>query len=80
MKPRSLVNIEDYDKNDILRIIHTAEKFKKEPNRCLLKGKVCAALFFEPSTRTRLSFETAINRLDGRIVGFSDTATSSGNQ
>ena len=77
MKPRSLVNIEDYDKDDILRIIETAEKFKKDPNRCLLKGKVCAALFFEPSTRTRLSFETAINRLDGRIVGFSDTATSS---
>lgn len=77
MKPRSLVNIEDYDKEDILRIIETAEKFKKNPNRSLLKGKVCAALFFEPSTRTRLSFETAISRLEGRIVGFSDTATSS---
>ncbi|HUI33016.1 MAG TPA: aspartate carbamoyltransferase [Dysgonamonadaceae bacterium] len=77
MKPRSLVNIEDYDKEDILRIIETTEKFKKNPNRSLLKGKVCATLFFEPSTRTRLSFETAINRLEGRIVGFSDTATSS---
>ena len=43
----------------------------------MLKGKVCGTLFFEPSTRTRLSFETAINRLEGRIVGFSDTATSS---
>ena len=77
MKPKSLVNIEDYDKDDIMRIIETAYKFKNSPNRSLLKGKVCGTLFFEPSTRTRLSFETAINRLGGRIVGFSDTATSS---
>ncbi len=77
MKPKSLVNINDYDKNDIMRIIETASKFKNNPNRSLLKGKVCGTLFFEPSTRTRLSFETAINRLEGRIVGFSDTATSS---
>ena len=77
MKPKSLVNIGDYDKDDIMRIIETAYKFKKKPNRSLLKGKVCGTLFFEPSTRTRLSFETAINRLEGRIVGFSDTATSS---
>ena len=77
MKPKSLVNIDDYSKDDILRIIETASKFKNNPNRSLLKGKVCATLFFEPSTRTRLSFETAINRLEGRIIGFSDTATSS---
>ena len=77
MKPKSLVNIDDYDKDDIMRIIETAYRFKNSPNRSLLKGKVCATLFFEPSTRTRLSFETAINRLEGRIVGFSDTATSS---
>lgn len=77
MKPKSLINIEDYDKDDIMRIIGTANEFKENPNRSLLKGKVCAALFFEPSTRTRLSFETAIHRLEGRIVGFSDTATSS---
>lgn len=77
MRPKSLVNIDDYSKDDILRIIDTASKFKNKPNRSLLKGKVCATLFFEPSTRTRLSFETAINRLEGRIIGFSDTATSS---
>lgn len=77
MKPKSLVNIDDYSRDDILRIIETASKFKKHPDRSLLKGLVCGTLFFEPSTRTRLSFETAINRLEGRIIGFSDTATSS---
>lgn len=77
MKPTSLVNIGDYSRDDIIRILERAGRFKKEPDRDLLKGKVCATLFFEPSTRTRLSFETAVNRLSGRIIGFSDSATSS---
>ena len=77
MSPKSLVNIGDYDKEDIFRILTSASLFKQNPNRDLLKGRVCATLFFEPSTRTRLSFETAVNRLRGRIVGFSDAATSS---
>ncbi|MGI6073113.1 MAG: aspartate carbamoyltransferase [Fermentimonas sp.] len=77
MSHRSLVDIGDFDMHDILRILESASKFKKNPNRDLLQGKVAATLFFEPSTRTRLSFETAVNRLRGRIVGFSDAATSS---
>lgn len=54
-----------------------AAEFEASPNQQLLQGKVVAVLFFEPSTRTRLSFETAINRLGGRIVGFSDSNSSS---
>ena len=77
MQPTSLVNIGDYSKDDIFRILESAFEFKQNTNRDLLKGRVCATLFFEPSTRTRLSFETAINRLRGRVVGFSDSATSS---
>ncbi len=77
MQPKSLVNIGDYDQKDIYRILESTSKFKQNPNRDLLRGKVCATLFFEPSTRTRLSFETAINRLGGRVVGFSDSSTSS---
>ena len=77
MKPKSLVDINDYDKNDILRILESAARFKANPNSDLLQGKVCATLFFEPSTRTRLSFETAINRLRGRVIGFSDAGTTS---
>ncbi len=74
---KSFVNIGDYGREDIFRILRSASKFKQNPNRGLLQGKVCATLFFEPSTRTRLSFETAVNRLGGRIIGFSDAATSS---
>lgn len=77
MKNKSLVSITDYTKGDIIRILQLAEKFDENPNRRLLEGKVCATLFFEPSTRTRLSFETAVHRLGGRIIGFSDVSTTS---
>lgn len=77
MNKKSVVSIEDYSKEDILELLNTASKFEKQPNRNLLEGKVVASLFFEPSTRTRLSFETAINRLGGKIVGFSNAASSS---
>lgn len=77
MKSKSLVSIDQCSKEDILRILKNAESFEENPNREVLKGKVAATLFFEPSTRTRLSFETAFNRLGGKVVGFSDASTSS---
>ncbi|MDH6305097.1 aspartate carbamoyltransferase catalytic subunit [Parabacteroides sp. PF5-5] len=77
MKSRSLVSIDQCSKEDILRILENAAKFEENPNRTLLDGKVAATLFFEPSTRTRLSFETAINRLGGRVIGFQDASTTS---
>ena len=54
-----------------------AEELEQLHNRKIMDGKVVATLFFEPSTRTRLSFETAVNRLGGRIIGFSDASTTS---
>ncbi len=77
MKNRSLVSINDFSKEEILQLVELAAEFEANPNQDLLKNKVIATLFFEPSTRTRLSFETAINRLGGRIVGFSDASSSS---
>lgn len=77
MKTKSFVSIADLTKENIVDLIHKAEYFEKSPNHDLLKGKVCATLFFEPSTRTRLSFETACNRLGGKIIGFSDASTTS---
>jgi aspartate carbamoyltransferase catalytic subunit len=74
---KSLVSIEQCTKTDILRILDNAKQFERNPNQRLLEGKVAATLFFEPSTRTRLSFETAVNRLGGRVIGFQDASTSS---
>ncbi|MCQ2211104.1 MAG: aspartate carbamoyltransferase [Paludibacteraceae bacterium] len=78
MAIQSLVSITDYSKEKILQILEKAANFEKNPNQQILNGKVIATLFFEPSTRTRLSFETAVNRLGGRIIGFSDARTTSG--
>lgn len=77
MKNRSLVSIDDFSTDEILRILNLAEEFEKHPTSNLLEGKVIATLFFEPSTRTRLSFESAISRLGGKILGFADASVSS---
>jgi aspartate carbamoyltransferase catalytic subunit len=77
MKDRSLVSIDDFSTEEILKILHLTAEFEKEPIQKLLEGKVIATLFFEPSTRTRLSFESAISRLGGKIVGFSDASSTS---
>lgn len=77
MRRESLVSITDFSKEEILDLLEKAKQFEENPNRKLLEGKVIATLFFEPSTRTRLSFETAVNRLGGRIIGFSDASTTS---
>jgi aspartate carbamoyltransferase catalytic subunit len=77
MKNRSLVSIDDLTTDEILRILDLAAEFEEQPTQKLLDGKVVATLFFEPSTRTRLSFESAVNRLGGKIVGFSDASSSS---
>jgi len=77
MKNRSLVSIDDLSTEEALKILDDAAEFEKNPVQKLLEGKVIATLFFEPSTRTRLSFESAINRLGGKIVGFSDAGVSS---
>lgn len=71
------VTIADLSKEKIMYLLEMAQEFEKYPNRELLKGKVIATLFFEPSTRTRLSFETAANRLGARVIGFSDAKASS---
>jgi aspartate carbamoyltransferase catalytic subunit len=74
---RDLISITDYSKEEYLKIMSLAAEFEAKPNQDLLQGKVVASLFFEPSTRTRLSFETAISRLGGRIIGIADPGSSS---
>jgi len=74
----NFVTIADLTREKILYMIEMAQEFEKHPNREILKGKVVATLFFEPSTRTRLSFETAANRLGARVIGFADPKITSG--
>jgi aspartate carbamoyltransferase catalytic subunit len=76
MKNRSLISITDYTKEEYLKILDLAEKFEKQPVQKIADGKVVATLFFEPSTRTRLSFESAANKLGARIIGFSEATNS----
>ncbi|MBP5370902.1 MAG: aspartate carbamoyltransferase [Bacteroidales bacterium] len=76
-KAKSLVSITDFDVEEYLKILELAAKFEANSYRNVLNGRVIASLFFEPSTRTRLSFESAINRLGGRVIGFSDIETTS---
>ena len=77
MKTRSLVSIEDLTTEEIIKILDLASEFEKNPVQDILRGKVVATLFFEPSTRTRLSFESAVNKLGGKVIGFTDSSNSS---
>lgn len=74
---KSLVSINDFTRDEILKIMELAAEFEKSPTSELLKGKVVASLFFEPSTRTRLSFESAVCHLGGKVIGFSDANATS---
>ena len=77
MNKRNFISIADYSREKILYMVEMAGEFEKNPNRDLLKNKIVATLFFEPSTRTRLSFETAANRLGARVIGFTDPKVTS---
>ncbi len=78
MEKHDFVTIADLTREKILYMVEMAAEFEKHPNRDILNGKVVATLFFEPSTRTRLSFETAANRLGARVIGFADPKITSG--
>jgi len=77
LKNRSLVSITDYSKEEILKVLDIAEDFEKDQRQKILTNYVIASLFFEPSTRTRLSFESAVQYLGGSIIGFASAGTSS---
>jgi len=77
MLNKSLVSIDDYSKEEQLRILDLAETFEAKPVQEILNGYVVATLFFEPSTRTRLSFESAASRLGAQVIGFSEAGSSS---
>ena len=77
LKSKDIISILDFTKEEILYILDLSKRMEKEGGSDILKGKVLANLFFEPSTRTRLSFETAMKRLGGEVVGFDELGTTS---
>jgi aspartate carbamoyltransferase catalytic subunit len=77
MKNKSLVSINDYSREEHEHILDLAEEFEKQPTQTILQDYVVAALFFEPSTRTRLSFESAASRLGAKVIGFSEPGSTS---
>lgn len=74
---RSLVSIAHLSREKILYLMEMAREFELRPNRKILDGRIVATLFFEPSTRTRLSFETAAHRLGASVIGFTDPKVTS---
>ena len=72
MENRSLVTIAEHSREKILYMLEMAKQFAKESQPPVIGRQSSRYLFFEPSTRTRLSFETAANRLGARVIGFSD--------
>ena len=79
LENRHLVQPDDFTVEEIDSILDLGMKIKKTPEDYtrVCEGKLLATLFYEPSTRTRLSFEAAMNRLGGRIIGFSDPSAYS---
>lgn len=74
---KHIISISDLSRQELELIVRTAEQIKAQPKPDLLKNKVVASCFFEPSTRTRLSFETAIQRLGGSVIGFDNSSNTS---
>jgi len=76
---RHILSIADFQKQDLDHILSVASNIAVNPSVYseVAKGKILATLFFEPSTRTRLSFESAMLRLGGSVIGFTDAACSS---
>jgi len=80
-KGKDIISIKDFSKKQINYILSYSKKMlayaKGEKYTEILKGKVLSTLFFEPSTRTRLSFESAMNRLGGKVIGFAEPGATS---
>ena len=76
-KNRDIISINDFSKEELLFVLKAARQMEQKPKNNLLRGKILATLFFEPSTRTRLSFTSAMEQLGGQVIGFANADSSS---
>ncbi len=76
-KNRDIISINDFSKEELLYILKVTRQMEQKPKDSLLRGRIMAALFFEPSTRTRLSFVSAMKQLGGKVIGFSNANVTS---
>jgi aspartate carbamoyltransferase catalytic subunit len=78
-KGRSIISLRDFNKDEILHVLESTAEVDSNRKKYsdVMKGKILATLFYEPSTRTRLSFESAMLRLGGQIIGFADPSLTS---
>lgn len=77
LKNKDIISIKDFTKDELLYLLELSSRIETGDYSELLKGKILANLFFEPSTRTRLSFESAMKRIGGTTIGFDDQETTS---
>ncbi len=76
-KNRDIISINDFSKEELLHVLRVVKQLEQKPKGNILRGKVLAALFFEPSTRTRLSFTSSMEQLGGEVIGFANADFSS---
>ncbi len=76
-KDRDIISIRDFTKEEILYILSISKEMEEKVHPDLLKGRVLATLFFEPSTRTRMSFESAMKLMGGEVISFVDPGVAS---
>ena len=76
-KNRDIISINDFLKEELLHILKVVKQIEQKSKSSLLRGKILATLFFEPSTRTRLSFISAMEQLSGTVIGFSTANVTS---
>ena len=77
LNDKDIISILDFTKEEILYVLEMSGRMENEDYPDILRGKILANLFFEPSTRTRLSFDAAMKRLGGQVIGFDELGTTS---
>ncbi len=77
LKGRDVISFRDFTREEILYLLSLSKEMEEKTHPDLLKGRVLALLFFEPSTRTRMSFESAMKLMGGEVISFADPGATS---